>query len=382
MTRLSNLIHPLSPDEFVRDYWHTRRPYVAHNLENQLQALFEIPEFQSVESLVDTTSQRVKLFGPNQFRSHVSASVALDFYHRGDTLYFTGLEADVVATQDLLKALAEDLGVPADAISIEAFAGRSGATASLHYDWDINFQVLLCGRKTWQLAPNENVVNPRHSFIPPQRWGDEAVAIDRTLPETLPDDASTFETYKGSSLFLPRGMWHQTTTIEDSIGVNFVLRPMMWSQAFGKALTRRMEQDDELRDFCVGGLGHGVLAESAVDRFDRLKAKLCAAAADVQFDDAVWSSVHREWTWRTDGDPRLVRHEDGTQSLVCGSDSDAGSSPVALPRTFVPLVSELLQFQYRFGLHEARFLSRDLRSEDVLSLLVELENAGFLTPAP
>ena len=107
-----------------------------------------------------------------------------------------------------------------------------------------------------------------------------------------------------------------------------------------------------------------------------------AAAADVQFDDAVWSSVHREWTWRTDGDPRLVRHEDGTQSLVCGSDSDAGSSPVALPRTFVPLVSELLQFQYRFGLHEARFLSRDLRSEDVLSLLVELENAGFLTPAP
>lgn len=374
MIRLADLIHPLGVEEFLQDFWEPQRPCVAHGEGKRLGELFSIPEFQSVESLVEVTSHSVKLFGPDRFRSHVPAGVAIDFYGRGDTLYFTGIEQDVSAALPLRSGLASDLGVPDDAVYFEAFAARAGATSTFHYDWDINFQVLLRGRKTWRIAPNRNVANPLFSLVPGQRWGDEAFALDRELPDSMPDDATTLETVAGDVLFLPRGLWHETSADEDCFGVNFVVGPMTWADALSRAFRRRLEQHEEFRAFAFGGMGTGSLVDSGHAEFERLKSQFVDVAGGLQLDEVARSKLSLEWKWRADRRGELHVNSDGTGRLECEPDA------FELPASTVETVRRLLPLRHRFGLAEANGLACGLCCDEIVELLSNLVAAGFLEP--
>jgi len=102
--------------------------------------------------------------------------------------------------------------------------GRAGTVTPPHWDVPHNLNVHLSGRKRWMLfAPGQRGMYPRGMFSGMPNFS----AIDPERPD--------FERYPllrgvtalggiieaGETLFIPRGWWHHTRTLEDAVAINF-----------------------------------------------------------------------------------------------------------------------------------------------------------------
>jgi hypothetical protein len=72
--------------------------------------LLEVPELNDLELLLSKL-EWIMLFGPGGFRAEVPASVAMEFYKRGDTLYMTKVDEALPGAKALVSDVAMKLGV-------------------------------------------------------------------------------------------------------------------------------------------------------------------------------------------------------------------------------------------------------------------------------
>ena len=151
---------------------------------------------------------------------------------RGSNLYLPEVGEAVPEVRDLLKDVGVDLGVAPWQIAVEAFAGREGGVSSRHYDHDTNFQILLDGEKEWRLEPNVHIENPLKPFHPGASeatpWDgfeEEAYATDPRLPTAFdPEKSERVRAARGTTLYVPRGHWHETRSLTDTWGINVVVK--------------------------------------------------------------------------------------------------------------------------------------------------------------
>jgi Cupin-like domain len=355
--------------------------------------LKSIQELPSVEALLSKHKQEVALFGPNSFRSKVSAEAALDFLPNGYNVYAFHVEETVPVAKEFLLDVARDLGVAPWQLELEAFAGTAGGVSSRHYDHDTNFQILLDGEKEWELEPNRHIQNPLLSFHPTRdRLGnwvgfhEEAYATDPAIQLSF-DPARTLKLHAraGTVLFLPRAYWHQTHSLTNTWSLNVVIKGVTWATALGNALRGALHRHPQFRAYCEGvGYSGRMLSPSEVARnlelVGKLKEAAAAALADLAIDDLLLSYLNEEvYRWNPQAGTReVLQLESGWVLRVPGVLSD----PLDLDDEVVPIMRRLAALRYPFTWAHARCICSDMNAISLCNLLTDLEDLELLSRSP
>ncbi|WP_428267769.1 JmjC domain-containing protein [Haliangium sp.] len=257
---LSSLLDsPEQARRFLRYVW-PARPLHVEGDRGRWSELFELDVLTDVPTLlaqVHPGNVRVQLGDdevtilPHTVDGHkrltdVQRLHALALYGAGGQLYLEKLTG-LPRLQAFLCALADDLGMPRPRVNCNLFAVRGGSsfTPPLHWDNGEGFVVQLCGVKRWTLADNHAVPFPSFNYDagrPPRL--DQALLFES---EPQPDHTREIELTEGSVLFLPRGVWHTTTPVSDSIHLDIMLHPPTWAGVLTDIVHRLGNEDARLR---------------------------------------------------------------------------------------------------------------------------------------
>lgn len=298
---LAALVSPLPLATFLSERW-PHASHVSHGSVDRFGGLAAIPALENVEALLGVTpsDSEVVLFGPDGFRSAVPSRVAIDFYRRGDTLYFTNVERHVPELLPFRTQLASDVGLPVSSLVCEAFASAPGASSSMHYDFDVNFNVLLSGSKHWQLALNDQIEAPEQSFVVGHSPWLESAISKRGAPPVPPADPIQREVARaGSVVFLPRGIWHETHAETACFGVNFTFKPRCWYQLIAQALAVRLREDARFRAYPFGALSAGTRSGMAA-QIDELLPLAVERLKELSFEEVALAFQAPRYRWRED----------------------------------------------------------------------------------
>lgn len=384
---LADLVGPLSPSQFIERYWIPGVPAFGRAPALLIEQIREFSVFRSVETLIPRLDEPVMLFGPNQFRSQVPPSVALDFLHNGFNLYIARVERAVPESIALFRDVARELGVAPWQLSIECFAGQPGGVSSRHYDHDINFQILLEGEKLWTLEENRHLQNPLRPYHP-RRRPDGAVtgfqepghAVEAVLPlEFDPSRTTQFRANRGDVVFLPRGYWHEVHSLSATWSINMVVKGMTWAAALGRALTMRLERIPEFRAYC-DRLAYGGVAISQAEahareeRFAVLVEAAHRALDQVTPVETALSGIVDRYRWSDSADARKFVLRDEVWFL----ETSGLDEPLELDSELVPTLRRLAQVQETFSWPDALSMAVELDAIALHNLLEDLVDLGVL----
>jgi collagen beta-1,O-galactosyltransferase len=203
-----------------------------------------------VRRMVRSPQVRMSVFGKNGFRAGIaSTDDALNFYEHGDTLYLVGLERAFPAVRELCDGIARDLRLDPAYVHVEGFASRAGSGSSMHYDFDVNFNVQLVGSKEWRVAANPVVENPLQSFVVRRGVTPMSPYDGAPLPSEMPADAASYRLDPGDVIFLPRGVWHETRVLTDSVAIALVIKPPAYLSLLLGELQNRLRMDARWRGY-------------------------------------------------------------------------------------------------------------------------------------
>jgi hypothetical protein len=146
--------------------------------------------------------------------------------------------------RQLSAELAAALRVDATYVSCKIFAAPRGATAPQHFDRASSVAFQMVGRKKWLLRKNEIVSDPLTGWA----MGD-SVSADLRLGASEPFPAADFVDCDtaimspGDAFFFPRGHWHATEALEDSVSLNVHIVLPTWLDVLQPVLRRLLGQD-------------------------------------------------------------------------------------------------------------------------------------------
>ena len=226
---LSELLD-LDARDFLAGPW-PDEPVGCHGDLTRLAWLDAVPELRSTQDylahVASTSAQATFSIGvdSDEHESHTVAGSDLDaFYRHGGMFGLGGAQRYSPGLGGPLEELRRELRLPAFTTSRSiVYGAKPGSGAAWHWDAGANFVVQLAGVKRWHLAENTVVINP------PDRYATTMATIpDRLvglLPETAkgvaPEDVHSVDLVPGSVLFVPRGYWHSTECLQESLAVNF-----------------------------------------------------------------------------------------------------------------------------------------------------------------
>jgi ribosomal protein L16 Arg81 hydroxylase len=174
-------------------------------------------------------------------------------YDAGFTIYYHNVRSPAI--DRWLSALTDELGLVHGVTRLAAFASLRGLGLKPHYDQNDNFICQARGAKRFRLWPNTHVRYPTRGYqlgAPPAVV--HQVEAPDGLPGGLPPDPQVVELRPGSVMFMPRGMWHDTETVEDeSLHFNIQSGLPTWRDVIEYALTRtNVLHREDLRAPIVG----------------------------------------------------------------------------------------------------------------------------------
>jgi ribosomal protein L16 Arg81 hydroxylase len=233
--RVGSLIHPLSLEQFLTDRWPKEFCHFPGNAA-RLRELIDQPEFRDIASLVECPKQgMIRADYTNIDKASeagITAARALQLYAATCTIYMTSLTTET--TKRWTRALDSTFGLLPGTTQINAFASLPGRGAFWHWDAQENFIVQVRGRKRWRVAPNEYLEWPTNGG---QQGAERLPEIrfqltDPTKPIEVPKQWRTIELEPGDVLFTPRGYWHSTENIDESLHLVLQMKMPCWRDVF------------------------------------------------------------------------------------------------------------------------------------------------------
>ncbi len=214
---------------------------LAGLVDYDLDALIKMKKHhtQAFFRTLDGASSQVNV-APGQERS---------LYDAGFTLYFHGLATPRIASW--VDAIDAELGLVHGVTRVSAFASRRGSGLKAHYDMNDNFVCQARGVKRWRVAPNTHVKNPTAGYtVGAKILPVHQIEAPNGMPTELPTPFETLELTPGTVAFMPRGMWHDTETLEqESLHFNIQSGLAMWKDAIEYVLTKTsLLHEEELRE--------------------------------------------------------------------------------------------------------------------------------------
>lgn len=232
---LAALLGRFPTRRFLSEHWPDTL-LVQHGDPRRLEGLIDAPEFESIDALTalearEWLAQSSRF--PNGFGNvGVSGEAAAALFHVGFTIY--GVEPALHSRRALawVTALERDLGLTPGLIRTSIFLSKPGPGARMHFDAQESFVVQLKGRKRWTLAHNRDVRYATENYIAgdpvPPSLDAQLETPGRPLDTTMPPGAVTVELAPGSIMYVPRGAWHATETLEESWHLDLMLPMPTW----------------------------------------------------------------------------------------------------------------------------------------------------------
>jgi hypothetical protein len=249
----------------------------------------------------------------------------------------------------------------------------------LHYDNDLNFQILLRGRKRWRLQRNTHVRSPLHSNHRLCAPRDDVFAEKLPFPAGVEDleDPVEITSKAGTTLFLPLGYWHHAETSEEAFAVNVVLHPLRWVDAVARAARRLLVGEAALRAPVFGALGvaPGPLRDSAAQSLRIAIAAHKRALDELQLDDIGLAGDRTTMRWVGKYNRRKLRKTSTGAALIFPA---FAGHLVEIDTELVPLMCRLVKLRGPFGLQELKVLEPRLGVSIMLQLMFELERMGYV----
>jgi 50S ribosomal protein L16 3-hydroxylase len=252
---LETLFPPLRRSEFLENYW-LQRLYVIHGQPSRFFAVLgSIPKLDDLFALAADgghVQAQIRTISGNHFSFLCDdPSEARRAFEAGAQLYIHLPANMVVRTpiQAWAARLKEELGVPTHWGEIGLYAANVGGIGvDWHFDANENFMFHLSGRKTWRFSRNDSFICPLqgHLFKEPPSKINEAARCSE-LPITLPEDIETVVFEPGSAAYIPRGLWHETTSCEGSLSVAVTWTHSFWGEAVLCRLLDMMAHDANWR---------------------------------------------------------------------------------------------------------------------------------------
>lgn len=199
--------------------------------------LARIPELENIEAL--RSVHDLLAVWPGTLRladrhggREVAPREARALYAAGHHLAFSDAEQVFPGLRPVLARLRWELGLPLNCYGrCPIYASPGGAGEALHFDQNVNLVVQLRGSKRWSVAPNRHVQWPTDRYTTAQPVPSRELRLygPAQLPVTLPEDARDILLTPGTVLCLPRGEWHQTEAVGDSLSLNFTFDQPAWA---------------------------------------------------------------------------------------------------------------------------------------------------------
>lgn len=273
LTMLSTAHHPsgihtlfpnLSQADFFSEYW-PEKLSVFHGALDRITEISLSQGLQSLDSLLSVWPGLLRLADRYGGRE-VGPAQARALYAKGHHLAFSDAEQVFPDLKGMLERLRWDLQLPINTFGrCPVYASPHGAGEVLHFDQNANFIIQIKGEKIWQVAPNRHLTRPtdRYTTAQPIISAELQMYCPAELPTTLPLDAETVHMTPGSVLFLPRGYWHQTQAVGESLSLNFTFDQPTWADLLPSETRRRVLSQTAWRALALGA---GSLDASAAQR--------------------------------------------------------------------------------------------------------------------
>lgn len=249
---LSALLGRFPSRRFLQEHW-PRTLLVQHGSPARLKGLIDTPELRDIDALTALTA-RQWLVQSARFKNRfgnvpVTGSAAAEFFHTGHTIYAVEPELHSEPFLGWLAALERDLELSAGLIRSSVFLSKPGPGSRMHFDAQESFVVQVRGRKRWWLAPNQDVQFPAENYIAGDPVPESLeVQLDRPLAQHMPDDAVSVVLEPGSIMFVPRGTWHATETLEESWHLDLMLPLPTWGDTMAARLAEHFHASAHWRE--------------------------------------------------------------------------------------------------------------------------------------
>jgi ribosomal protein L16 Arg81 hydroxylase len=263
---LAELVAPLTPEEFIDRHWPAEAFCAPEDAARAERIVAAAPELESAQAVL-AEARPVTVFKPDGSTAAVpDGQAARPLYMLGLTCYVSARH--IAGLRPVVDQLTADLGLPAGSIESEVFCSDGASGARMHSDFDLNFALLLRGRKRWRVAPNRHIRNQTGVCVPSTREQPAPfqleIADETPFPADMPEDARTFEVGPGGLVFLPRGWWHETEAEGECLQVNFVVKRPLWLRVMTGAIGEQLMRDADWRGFALDLYGPPERRERAI----------------------------------------------------------------------------------------------------------------------
>lgn len=229
---LAGLLGVETTSSFFERHW-PDEPFVAHGSLRRLQGLADAKELKSAEVLARVPCRQLLAQGqhlePQRFGNvAIAPEVAPSLLKAGLTLYFNEPQFPSRSVWRWVHALEKDLSLARGTIRPSVFMSTPGRGARMHFDSTESFVVQLRGRKAWTFARNDELAWAPVNYLEGEPLPDGLVGLARG-PVRAPKKRTRVVLEPGSVLFLPRGWWHSTETLEDSVHLDLLAALPTWA---------------------------------------------------------------------------------------------------------------------------------------------------------
>jgi 50S ribosomal protein L16 3-hydroxylase len=213
--------------------------------------------------------------GNKVVREPVKAQAALAAYAQGSSLYFLHLDRKVPMIRRLCRTIEQQSGCPSGSVQAQLFAAPRGSEIGLHYDHDDNINMLLRGAKEWSWGENTLERLPLAGAF----FCELEARTNKPLASPSLESSSSVA---GDVRFIPRGYWHQTQSVEESVSITFAMRPPYALEvALRELATTLFPEFEECREF-VWSAPDGTEGALAVSNAKRRIARHLEEMLDLQ----------------------------------------------------------------------------------------------------
>src|SRR5579875_2370721 len=276
------LLAPLSPEDFVREYWGERVLRVRREEPRRYADL--LPEDQ-VEFLVSTAARTpgaVEILSEDDFPRRVRAhSQAMDAFRKGSSIRIDGMQRFSYQVTRLARSLEAYTGCPVN-VNMYLTPGAGKKALRRHYDTHDVFVLQIHGNKVWRLyaAPEAAPLE----YLPLMR----RESLREMKQQRLKNDMSgrdvcilseEFTLLSGDMLYLPRGIWHEAESRPDEISCHLTVgvQATTYLDLFNVALSQVALANREFRKNLPFGFAKDPLAQQ---RAAQVAAELGASLAE------------------------------------------------------------------------------------------------------
>ncbi len=380
---LAELIQPLSPDEFMSDYWQ-KKPYVGHGSLERFGGLVGIPELRSIDALLEAWRGSAEAWAARGTGNPVITAEAHQlqaFFESGYTLYLSRVEQYVPALEPFARSMELDLGLRVGDIYFEAFVAQ-GAGSVLHFDPNVTINIQQMGTKKWRMAENKHLVHPHLGWAVGTEVDEQMAEYSRQpFPTRMPPGSSSFEARPGTLVYLHPGYWHSTINHEPSLSLLYTINPPSWTELLVDEIRRHLQRVDDSRELAFG-LGSIAGYGQKRERLQRLIEEIGNAASRMNPDEllATWGA---SLTASFERNPHLDFRVEmtggrGEEKLVLIKRSGRKTERIELPKEAKQVLQWIGAQKGPFRGHVAAARISRSSPERVIEILDELEVAGVL----